>query len=89
MDTFNYVIVGGGSAGCVLAARLTEDPAVTVLLLEAGPDNTKAELAVGPAWPALWGTEVDHAYDTVVQTSAGNVTHNWPRGSNSICSTNG
>ncbi len=36
MDTFDYVITGGGSAGCVLAARLSEDPAVNVLLIEAG-----------------------------------------------------
>ena len=41
MQTFDYLIIGGGSAGCVLAARLSEDPQVRVALLEAGaPDSS-------------------------------------------------
>ena len=36
---FDYVVIGGGSAGAAVAARLSEDPAVTVALVEAGPDD--------------------------------------------------
>ena len=55
----DYVIVGAGSAGCVLAARLTEDPDVSVLLVEAGPPDTLENIHVPLAVPGLARTMVD------------------------------
>jgi choline dehydrogenase len=56
---YDYVIVGAGSAGCVLAARLTEDPDVNVLLLEAGPADTSDFVHIPAAFSALFRTQQD------------------------------
>jgi choline dehydrogenase len=79
-DHYDYVVVGAGSAGCVIAARLSEDPTVDVLLIESGSADPRPEIATPPAWPTLWGTDVDYAYHTVPQSNTDGLTHNWPRG---------
>ena len=80
MEAFDYIVVGGGTAGCVLAARLSQDSGQRVLLLEAGPAVTSAAMADPVAWPMLWHTSVDWAYETVPQTGADGAVLEWPRG---------
>jgi choline dehydrogenase-like flavoprotein len=80
-QTFDYVIVGAGSAGCVLAARLSEDPNVTVCLLEAGgPD--KSVLIHAPAGVvAMVPTRINnYAYETVPQPGLNGRKGYQPRG---------
>jgi choline dehydrogenase len=80
MQQFDYVVVGAGSAGCVIAARLSEDPQNRVLLLEAGPADGPDAMAVPSAWPSLIGSEVDWGYFTVPQLAAGGIARRYPRG---------
>ncbi|MFI9818026.1 GMC family oxidoreductase [Saccharothrix variisporea] len=61
---YDYVIVGAGSAGCVLAARLTEDPDVSVCLVEAGPADTSENVHVPAAFGKLFRTRLDWDLDT-------------------------
>jgi choline dehydrogenase len=61
---YDYVIVGAGSAGCVLAARLSENPEVSVLLLEAGPPDTSENVHVPLGYLKLARTEIDWDYAT-------------------------
>jgi len=77
---YDYVIVGAGSAGCVLAARLSENPDTRVLLLEAGPPDTAAELRIPAATSMLLQTAYDWNYQTVPQDRAGGRPIYWPRG---------
>jgi choline dehydrogenase len=77
----DYVIVGAGSAGCVLAARLAEDPGTRVLLLEAGPDATDVdEVTVPAAYSRLFRSQYDWNYVTLPQERADGRPVYWPRG---------
>jgi choline dehydrogenase len=66
-DRYDYVIVGGGTAGSVLARRLTEDPAARVLVLEAGGPWVPANVDRAPVWYTLLGSDVDWGYQSVPQ----------------------
>ena len=81
MQTFDYLIVGGGSAGCVLAARLSEDPQVRVALLEAGPPD-KSVLIHCPAGLAVLAQngQANWAFDTVPQPGLNGRRGYQPRG---------
>src|SRR4051795_12999909 len=76
----DHVGVGAGSAGCAVAARLAELPDARVVVLEAGGPDTLEAIHQPPMWPALWGSEVDWAYETTPQTANGGLVHQWPRG---------
>ena len=65
-NTYNYVICGGGTAGLTLAARLTEDPSVTVAVIEAGHDHTTDPLVT--TWGLTSGMLGDPEYDWIYRT---------------------
>lgn len=67
--SFDYLVVGGGTAGLTLAARLSEDPAVSVGVIEAGKDQTNNEFVRTPAmFPQMLGNpEYDWMLETVPQ----------------------
>jgi choline dehydrogenase len=76
----DYIIVGAGSAGCVLASRLSENPQTRVLLIEAGGADTKREIRIPLAWLKLFKSEVDWDYTTTPQAGLGGRRIYWPRG---------
>jgi len=77
---YDYVIVGAGSAGCVLALRLTENPATSVLLLEAGPPDDADEIHIPAALNLLFQSTYDWDFRTVPQERAAGRAIYWPRG---------
>ncbi len=88
--SYDFIIAGAGSAGCVLANRLSEEPQAKVLLLEAGGPDKRREIHLPVAFSKLFKTEVDWAYETEPQEhmcrdglpSAGRPGRRlfWPRG---------
>ncbi len=80
LTKFDVLIVGAGSAGCVLAARLSENPSLSVGLVEAGGPAVDPDIAIPQAWPGLAGRSYDWAYRTTPQAGTANRRHAWPRG---------
>lgn len=77
---FDYVVVGAGSAGCVLACRLSEDAGASVLLLEAGGPDARREVHIPAAFAKLFKTPCDWDYETEPQRNLGGRRLYWPRG---------
>ena len=71
-DAADYVIVGGGTSGLVLASRLSENPSVSVIVLEAGENHLDDPRVNIPAfWTSLIGTELDWQFKSRSQVCAG------------------
>ena len=63
-ETYDYVIVGAGSAGCVVASRLSEDPSTRVLLIEAGGKDRSPNIKIPVAFPNQFHTKLDWDFMT-------------------------
>jgi choline dehydrogenase-like flavoprotein len=77
---FDYVIIGAGSAGAVLAARLSHDPATTVCLIEAGPPDKSPLVHMPIGFAFLKNPAINWSYETTPQTRLNGRRIYWPRG---------
>ncbi|MFI9589805.1 GMC family oxidoreductase [Nonomuraea sp. NPDC052265] len=77
---YDYVIVGAGSAGCVLANRLSADPSVSVALIEAGGHDDKLEIRMPAGFAKLFKTDYDWNFTTAKQGEMSGRELYWPRG---------
>ena len=81
MESFDYVIVGAGAAGCVLAHRLSEDPATRVALLEAGPSQKHPLIAMPKGLGiVLKNPKYVWSFVTEPEASTGGKSEPWARG---------
>jgi choline dehydrogenase len=79
-EGYDYLVVGAGSAGCALARRLSDNPDVSVALIEAGGADDRPEISDPTEYFKLWGTDVDWSYDSTPQAGTQNRVHQMPRG---------
>jgi choline dehydrogenase len=80
-DAYDHIVIGGGSAGALIAARLSEDSECRVLLIEAGDAAVDRPSMVDPVlWFTNFGTAADWQYRTVEQPNANGRTFDWNRG---------
>jgi choline dehydrogenase len=79
-DSYDFIVVGTGSAGSALAARLTENPDVSVLALEAGGTDFPPTTSNPGLWFTLWGSAIDWGYTSVPQPALSDRVTNEPRG---------
>ena len=80
MDSYDYVVIGAGSSGCVVANRLSENPDTSVLLLEAGPTDNVTEIEDPRKYVNLFKTHLDWGYVTAPESQLNGRCINWPRG---------
>jgi len=81
VTAYDYIIVGGGTAGCVLAARLSEDPAMSVLVVESGHSDLRQLFSRFPAgYTNLFKTAADHDCATAPEKECANRSMQWPQG---------
>jgi pyridoxine 4-oxidase len=77
---FDFIVIGSGTAGTVLAGRLSEQADLRVALVEAGGPAEDPRIADPLGWPALQGSDVDWGFATVPQRRTAARVHAWPRG---------
>lgn len=84
-QTFDYIIIGGGTSGLVVANRLSEDANITVAVIEAGPDiygpdTNKFTVPTANLYDSSVGTNYDWQWTTTSQSGLNGRSVPWPRG---------